>query len=181
MKTTHRQNLLLAALLCARDRQGRHTNHPGIPVKEANMMKRLSFLVVLAVIFCASPVLAAGSLVGKWNTVDEKTSKVTSAVELYEQGGKLFGKITGLPEPNDAQGKPKTCTKCTGADKNKPIIGLVIIKDLILKGDRYKKGTLLDPDDGKVYKAEVWIEGGELKVRGYISLFHRTQTWVRAK
>jgi uncharacterized protein (DUF2147 family) len=149
--------------------------------KEANMMKRVPFLATLAVLVCASLVLAAESPVGKWNTVDEKTGKVASEVTLYEQDGKLFGKITGLPEPNDAQGKPKTCTPCTGADKNQPIIGLVIIKDLSLKGDRYKGGTLLDPDDGKIYKGEVWIEGGKLKVRGYLSLFYRTQTWVRGK
>jgi uncharacterized protein (DUF2147 family) len=100
---------------------------------------------------------------------------------MYEQGGKLFGKITGLTEPNDAKGKPKTCTACTGADKDKPIVGLVIIKDLSLKADRYKDGTILDPDDGKVYKGEVWVEGGKLQVRGYLSLFFKTQTWVRAK
>jgi len=145
------------------------------------MMKRISSLVILAAFFCAGPALAAESLVGKWNTVDEKTGKVTSEVELYEQGGKLFGKITGLPEPNDAQGKPKICTPCTGADKNQPVVGLVIIKDLSLKGDRYKDGTLLDPDDGKVYKGEVWLDGGKLKVRGYLAFFFRTQTWVRGK
>ena len=127
------------------------------------------------------PCSAAESPVGKWNTIDEKSGKVTSEVELYEQGGKLFGKITGLPEPNDAQGKPKTCTACTGADKNQPSVGLVIIKNLSLNGDRYKDGTLLDPNDGKIYKAEVWNEEGKLKVRGYIGFLYRTQTWVRGK
>ena len=145
------------------------------------MIKRIFSLMILAAFFYAGPVLAAESLVGKWSTIDEKSGKVTSGVELYEQGGKLFGKITGLPEPNDAKGKPKTCTECTGADKDKPIVGLVIIKDLSLKGDRYKDGTLLDPDDGKIYKGEIWIEGGKVKVRGYIGFFFRTQTWVRSK
>lgn len=145
------------------------------------MMKRLSLFTTLTVLFCATVVFADGAPVGKWNTIDDKTGKVTSVVELYEQGGKLFGKITGLTEPNDAQGKPKTCTKCTGTDKDKPVIGLVIIKDLSLKGDRYKDGTLLDPDDGKIYKGEVWVEDGKLKVRGYIAFFHRTQTWVKGK
>lgn len=145
------------------------------------MMKQLSFLVVLVVVFCASFLLAAESPVGKWNTVDEKNGKVTSEVTVYEQSGKLFGKITGLPEPNDSQGKPKTCTACKDADKNQPIIGLVIIKGLSLKGDHYKGGTLLDPDDGKIYKGEVWLEAGKLKVRGYLGPFHRTQTWVRGK
>jgi hypothetical protein len=50
--------------------------------------------------------------VGKWKTVDDKSGKVQSELEVYEQGGKLFGKIVGLSEPTDAQGKPKTCTQC---------------------------------------------------------------------
>ena len=127
----------------------------------------------------AGPGAAADSPTGKWNTVDDKSGKVTSEVQLYDQGGKLYGKIIGLPEPNDAAGKPKTCTKCQGADKDQPIVGLVIIKDLAPDGDRYKGGTVLDPDDGKVYKAEIWQEGGKLKVRGYIGPLFRTQTWVK--
>ena len=122
-------------------------------------------------------VLAAESPVGKWNTVDEKSGKVRSEVEVYEQGGKLFGKITALTEPNDKQGKPKTCTACTGADKDKPIVGLVIVRDLALSGDRYKGG----PEDGKVYKAELWVEDGKLKVRGYLGFFFKTQTWLKGK
>jgi len=114
------------------------------------MRHRLSFLVLLAVVLYAGPVLTADSPVGTWNTIDEKSGKVTSEVELYEQGGKLFGKITSLPEPNTAEGKPKICTPCTGADKNQPVVGLVILKNLSLQGGRYKGGTLLDPDDGKI-------------------------------
>src|SRR5215510_3350922 len=136
-------------------------------------MKRLSALVTMALLL-AIPAAAADSVVGKWKTVDDKTGKILSDVELYDQGGKLFGKIVGLTEPNDAQGKPKICTKCTGADKDKPIVGLVIIKDLSASGDRYKNGTILDPEDGKVYKAEVWPEDGKLKVRGYLGMFYKT-------
>ena len=150
------------------------------------MMKRsgspgaaLGFVMALTILVGPGPALAADAPVGKWKTVDEKSGRVTSEVELYEQGGKLFGKIIGLPEPNDAQGKPKTCTKCQGADKDKPIVGLVIVKDLGPRGDRYKGGTILDPEDGKVYKAEVWTEDGKLKVRGYLGPFYKTQTWLK--
>ena len=152
------------------------------------MMKRsgspgaaLGFVMALTILGGPGPALTADAPVGKWKTVDEKSGRVTSEVELYEQGGKLFGKITGLPEPNDAQGKPKTCTKCQGADKDKPIVGLVIVKDLGPSGDRYKGGTILDPEDGKVYRAEIWPEGAELKVRGYLGPFYKTQTWTRPK
>jgi uncharacterized protein (DUF2147 family) len=119
------------------------------------------------------------SPVGMWKTVDDKTGKVKSEVQLYEQGGKLFGKITALTDPIDKQGKPRICSDCKGADKDKPIVGLVIVKDLSPSKDRYKGGTILDPEDGKVYKAELWMEDGKLKVRGYLGVFYKTQTWVK--
>src|SRR5262245_1949321 len=108
-------------------------------------MKQFIFFISLMVMLGAGSVVAAESPVGKWNTVDEKYGKVTSQVEIYEQSGKLFGKIVALTEPNNLQCKPKVCIACTGADKNKPIVGLVILRDLTPSGDRYKGGTVLDP------------------------------------
>jgi uncharacterized protein (DUF2147 family) len=137
-------------------------------------------LVITVIALLVLPALAVDSPLGKWKTVDDKSGKTVSDVEIYDQGGKVFGRIVGLAEPNDAQGKPKICTKCTGPDKDKPIVGLVIIKDLVAAGDRYKGGTITDPEDGKVYKAELWTEGATLKVRGYLGMFYKTQTWLKA-
>jgi uncharacterized protein (DUF2147 family) len=141
-------------------------------------MKRALVLLLVGAA-SATPALALDNPAGTWKTVDEKTGKVVSEVELYEQGGKLFGKIVKLTEPSDAQGKAKVCTKCPGADKDKPIVGLVILKDMSPSGDRYKGGTIMDPDDGKIYKSEIWTEEGKLKVRGYLGPFYRTQTWLK--
>jgi Uncharacterized protein conserved in bacteria (DUF2147) len=77
---------------------------------------------------------------GQWKTVDEKSGAVESVVEIYDQGGKLFGKIANLTKPTDDQGKPKLCTECTGADKDQPILGLIIIKDLGADGGRHDSG-----------------------------------------
>jgi uncharacterized protein (DUF2147 family) len=142
-------------------------------------MRRLVLILLLSGGLAASHASAAESPLGRWGTIDEKSGKVKSVVEIYDQGGKLFGKIVSLTEPHDKQGKPKICTKCTGGEKDQPIVGLIIIKDLGPGGDRYKGGTILDPEDGKVYRAEIWTEGGKLKVRGYVGLFYRTQTWLR--
>ena len=148
--------------------------------QKAKQRNRISLLVILTGLAGANLVLAAESPVGKWKTVDEKSGKVMSEVEVYEQGGQVFGKIASLTEPNDKYGKPKICGKCTGSDKDKPVVGLVILKDLSASGDRYKGGTIMDPEDGKVYTAEIWVEDGKLKVRGYVGFFYRTQTWLRA-
>jgi uncharacterized protein (DUF2147 family) len=143
-------------------------------------MCRLAPLALLGALV-AGPTLAADSPVGKWSTVDDKSGKVISQVEITEQGGKLFGKIVALTEPAGKDGKLKACDKCSGADKDKPIVGLVIIRDVAPSGERYKGGTILDPEDGKVYKAELWTEGDKLKVRGYLGPFYKTQIWLKAK
>jgi uncharacterized protein (DUF2147 family) len=142
-------------------------------------MKQFAWIVMLSVGLAALGAAAAEAPVGQWKTIDEKSGAVQSVVAIYDQGGKLFGKIVSLTQPVDAQGQPKICVKCTGDDKDKPIVGLVIIKDLSADGDHWKGGTILDPDDGKVYKTELWVEEGKLKVRGYLGFFHRTQTWAK--
>ena len=141
-------------------------------------MKRFAWIVMLSVGLAARGAGAADTPIGQWKTVDDKSGAFQSVVEIYDQGGKLFGKIVSLTNPIDEQGKPKICTKCTGADKDKPIVGLTIIRDLGPSGDRWQ-GGVLDPDDGKVYKAELWVEEGKLRLRGYVGLFYRTQTWLK--
>jgi len=133
-----------------------------------------------AAVCVAGTALAADTPLGVWKTVDEKTGKARSDVEIYEQDGKLFGRIQSIPDADGPDGKPKICIKCPGADRGKPIIGLVIIKNMAASGDRYTGGTIMDPEDGKVYRAELWVEKGTLKVRGYLGPFYRTQTWLRA-
>src|SRR4029450_10564565 len=149
---------------CARWWRSRRRNRARAHSRRSHM-KRIGPLLTLTALLVATPGVALDSIVGKWKTVDEKTGKVVSDVEIYQQGGKLFGKITGLAEPNAAQGKPKVCTKCTGADKAQPIIGLVIIKDLSASSDRYKDGTITDPEDGKVDRAEVGAEAATVRER----------------
>lgn len=121
------------------------------------------------------------TVVGKWKTIDDKTGKAKSIVEIYERSGKVYGKIVDILDVNR---KKSLCTNCTGDDKNKPVLGLVIIKGLKKDGAEYNSGKILDPITGKEYKCFLELEGNEkLKVRGYIgiSLFGRTQTWQRVK
>ena len=84
-------------------------------------MKHLVIAMLVSMLFGVGTLVAGDAVTGTWKTVDDKTGKVVSEVELYEHGGKLFGKIIGLTERNDKQGKPKVCGKCTGADKDQPI------------------------------------------------------------
>lgn len=119
------------------------------------------------------------SVEGLWITQDDETGKEKSEVLLYVEDGKLYGKIIRLLLPED-QGK--LCEKCKGENKNKPIAGLVIVKDLSLEKDTWEDGTVMDPKSGKVYDCYLSLEAPNvLKVRGFLgfSLLGRTQTWKR--
>jgi len=120
------------------------------------------------------------SPVGLWRTIDDKTKKPRGFVRIYEQDGALFGKIESSLDPKDAD---ERCDKCTDDRKDKPVIGLVIMRGLRKNGDEYSGGDILDPDTGSVYRCKFRMveQGRKLLVRGYLglSLFGRSQVWIR--
>jgi uncharacterized protein (DUF2147 family) len=73
------------------------------------------------------------------------------------------------------------CEKCRDDRHGKSIIGLSIIEGLRQHAEVWEDGTILDPENGKIYMLRLKpIDGGQqLEVRGYVGPFFRTQTWVR--
>lgn len=115
-------------------------------------------------------------IVGRWITVDDNTGKQRSVVEITVQQGVATGRIMHI---FDKSKEDKICTACTGDRKDQHVLGMEIIRGMARNGNEWKGGTILDPDNGKVYDCKLWVEGGKLKVRGYIAFFFRTQTWLR--
>ena len=119
------------------------------------------------------------SVEGFWITQDDESGKQKSEVLIYKDNGKLYGKIVSLLLPED-QGK--ICVNCKGKDKGKPIVGLVIVNNLIWEGESWEDGTILDPKSGKLYDCYITLEdNNNLKVRGFLgfSILGRTQSWIR--
>ncbi len=144
---------------------------------------RMALLILLIFAgFPAAPVRAADSAspLGLWKTFDDKTGSARAMVRIYEQGGKLFGRIEQSFTPGAEQ---RVCAVCTDERKNQPIIGLVIVRDMRADGGEYTGGDILDPESGSVYRCKMHVEAGgaRLSVRGYIgfSLLGRSQTWQR--
>ncbi|REG26511.1 uncharacterized protein DUF2147 [Archangium gephyra] len=141
-------------------------------------------LATLTLLFATNALAQAPSALGRWTTIDDETKKPKSIVTIYEEGGKLYGKIEKLfREPTEEQNP--LCDKCEGTLKNQPILGMVILRDLKKDGNEWSGGTILDPANGKTYKVKLAIEDGgkKLKVRGFIgiALIGRTQYWMRAE
>ncbi len=118
-------------------------------------------------------------IVGKWKTIDDDSGEEKSVVEIYERGGNFFGKVIKLfVEPGEDQ--DPICDKCEDHRKGEKIIGMEIFTDMKFdKEDKEYHGEVLDPESGNIYDCTLWVDrDGNLKVRGYLLFFYRTQTWL---
>ena len=142
-------------------------------------MKRLLTAILFAT--GASLALAQMTPIGTWQSVDDKTGEAKSQIRITEHDGALSGKIEKLLRKEAKQ--DAVCDQCTDARKGKPLIGLEIIRGgkKVEGRDLWEGGKILDPENGKEYRASFTpIDGGkQLEVRGYLGPFWRTQTWKR--
>lgn len=143
-------------------------------------------------IICMAMLLAAGvcrgagpdDVLGVWKSEGEK-----SHVEIYKCGGAYCGRIVWLKEPVcDGSDGPAGAAKTDRnnpdpARKGRPIIGLQIMEGFTAAGgNRWEKGTIYDPENGRTYNCRMKLASPErLEVRGYIgiSLVGRTTVWTR--
>ena len=147
-------------------------------------MRKLFFMFVLA-LACTMPMAGqVQQIVGEWITVDDKTGEQLSVVKIFKAtDGLYYGKIVKLLKGNPDE----KCVACTGADKDKPVVGLIIIRGFQEKDGKLvggDKGRVLDPENGKFYYGKIWLEDGNLILRGSLDkkgILGRSQTWIRKK
>lgn len=150
--------------------------------------KSLLFLLmgVLSLSFFQSNAqsIKADDIVGVWLNEDKDAH-----VEIYNQGGKYFGKIIWLLHPNeDNATTPNLDDKNLDASlRSRPVMGLQLLTDFVFDGDdEWEDGKIYDPKSGKTYSCYIEFDDdnkGELKVRGFIgvSLIGKTTYWTRVK
>lgn len=121
---------------------------------------------------------AARSYLGQWTTFDDTDGEPKAIVELYEQGGKVHGRIVRYLAGS-------VCGACEGQYANRSLVGAVIVRDMEWQGDEFAGGAIFDPaDDMKRYRAYMRLEGANrLMVRGFLGVraLGRTQYWTRVR
>ncbi|MDD4972216.1 MAG: DUF2147 domain-containing protein [Paludibacter sp.] len=145
-------------------------------------MKHILFTFALLMVFSVTSFAQADKIVGRWKTIDDKDGSAKSIVLIFKAtNGQYYGKIDKMFKDPE-----KLCVECQGPNKNKIILGMMIINNLVEKDGKLSGGTILDPKNGKVYKCNISLEGGndKLNVRGSLDKsgwIGRSQTWIRVK
>jgi uncharacterized protein (DUF2147 family) len=143
------------------------------------MNKALSLLLAASAL-CSPLCAQIDSIVGRWNTVDDKTGERQAAVLIYRaDDGRYYGKIEKMYRHADA-----VCDRCEGADKGRPILGMLIIREMKADRGQLQDGYVVDPKNGKRYYATIRFDPltGRLQIRGSLDKrgwLGRNQYWTR--
>ena len=96
---------------------------------------------------------------GLWQSTDPDTGQPTGWFLFRDHDGVFDGTIVRMYlKPGE---RPDvTCDKCKDDRRDKPWMGLDIVRGMKRDGMTYKDGTILDPRYGNVYSAKMTLESG---------------------
>ena len=139
-------------------------------------MKKLILLFLFSVPQMAISQVEGNDIIGVWLT-QVKDAKI----EIYKKDQKYYGKVVWIKSPTDENGKPVLDAKNPDESKKKQtILGSNILTALVFKDGEWSDGKIYDPKNGETYDCKIWLENGDLKLRGYLGWFYDTKTWTKA-
>lgn len=142
----------------------------------------LTFLYLLTLFSCSSNWEQEG-IMGLWKSRGPNSDKPRALVAIYKYQDAYYGRMLAT---YDDDGNIKDTIfqqkeKAPGVIGNPPYCGMDFIYDVTRMNNEDKyKGTIIDPQKGKVYDAEFWLSGEDLIVRGKVWIFGKNILWSKA-
>lgn len=140
---------------------------PSTPVLASSLLAALPILTLailtLAVLLPLPAPAQAESPVGLWRTEAVGKTGAFLDVRIAPCGDALCGTV-----------------EATHNTKRTDLVGQTLMTGMIPDDQgSWGSGTIVAPDNGKNYAGSMWLEGGDLKVRGCVTLLCRSQVWTR--
>ncbi len=155
-------------------------------------MRALSFFLfcMTLILSCCSKgpeLIPTGDITGLWKSRDQHSDQPRALVAIYKHEDTYYGRMLAT---YDDEGNIKDSIldkkqKAPGVVGNPPYCGMDFIYSVTKEendgdGPDIYKGKILDPERGKVYRAEFWRKGEDLIVRGELWIFGKNILWKKA-
>jgi uncharacterized protein (DUF2147 family) len=138
-------------------------------------MKKMSLIALLLMVCSFASYANPNGILGIWLT-QIKDAKV----EIYKKEDKFHGRVVWLAEPKDEEGRAKVDEKNPNPKlKTRPILKIDILSGFTYSDGEWTGGTIYDPKEGETYSCKLWLESGNLMVRGYLGWLFDTKTWTK--
>ncbi len=140
------------------------------------------FSALLLLSSCGTP--EQEGIAGLWKSRDQNSDKPRSLVAIYKYKDMYYGRMIATYDENGKINDTilEKKDKAPGVVGHPPYCGMDFVYNLKQEEDDPLKyeGKIIDPEKGKVYTAEVWLEGDNIIVRGEIWIFGKNIPWHKA-
>jgi uncharacterized protein (DUF2147 family) len=146
-----------------------------------------AILICIAVILVSCTSNTEHDITGLWKCRDDKSDRIRSLVAIYKYQDLYYGRMLATydEEGNVNDTILEKIDRAPGVEGNPPYCGLDFIynvkeKESTRDGNPRYKGKIMDPQKGKVYTVQLWLDGNDLIVRGELFIFGKNIRWLRA-
>jgi Delta7-sterol 5-desaturase len=124
----------------------------------------------VGILFAATVVLSPGEahaqvskvIAGDWATPG--LGAVVRLTACESNSTQLCGTLTWVWDP--AEVKPNS-------------VGGLMLSGFSFERQKWRGGSLRNPEDGKTYSGEIWLDGDVLRLKGCAGIFCQSQVWRR--